>query len=278
MNISWTQLSEFLALPMVRILLILLSAFILTRLIKRITRRWVRQAEAMPAHLPRRQRMITSAHLVLSVGHYTIWPIAFIMILSEFEVNVGPLLASAGIAGLALGFGAQTLVKDVISGLFLLFDDTIRVGHLITFQGETGIVEHIGVRLIQIRKINGEVVMIPAGELRVFSNKSMEYARAMVEVGLAYEQNIEEVLPVMEQVAQEWMAAHPDLVLEPEPTIQGITQFGDSAVTARIMIKVLPGTQFDAERDIRRRLKTVFDQAGIEIPFPRQTLYIKQTG
>lgn len=272
MDVQW---SAVLAHTATRVVLILIVAFVMTRVIRRLTRRWVRRAEALPISLPRRQRLITSAHLVYSLGHYTIWPIALIMILSEFQINVGPLLASAGIAGLAIGFGAQTLVRDVISGLFLLFDDTIRVGHLITFQNETGSVEHIGLRLIRIRKLNGEVVMIPAGELRVFTNKSLGYARAVVEVGVAYEQDIEAVLPVMERVAREWMESHTELTLESDPTVQAITQFGDSSVMVRLMFKVVPGEQFDAERDLRRNIKAAFDEAGIEIPFPRRTLYIK---
>jgi len=186
------------------------------------------------------------------------------------------LVATAGIAGLAFGFGAQTLVKDVIAGIFLLFDDTIHVGDLVRIGNEAGTVEEIGVRLIRVRKFDGEMLMVPAGELRIFGNKSIEFARVIVPVGLSYEQDVDTVLPVMERVAREWMESVDDgILLEDDPTIQGLMDFGDSSVTARIVMKVRPGEQFQAERDLRLRLKSAFDELGIEIPFPRRTVYTR---
>jgi small conductance mechanosensitive channel len=259
----------------VRILVIIFLAWLVGKITTRVTRRWTKSAEDLPVIHPRRQRINTTSDLVNSGVRYVIWPLALIMILSEFKINIGPLLASAGIAGLAIGFGAQTLVKDVISGMFMLFDDTLRVGNLITFQGQTGTVEHIGIRLIKVRKFDGELVMIPAGELRIFGNKSVDFARVIVEIGLAYEQNVDEILPVMNEIAVEWMEANPEKMFPEEvPEVQAITVLGDSSVTARIVFRVLPGEQFPAERAIRKRLKAVFDERGIEIPFPRRTIYV----
>jgi small conductance mechanosensitive channel len=198
------------------------------------------------------------------------------MILSEVHVDVGALIATAGIAGLAIGFGAQTLVKDVISGVFLLFDDTIHVGDLIRIGNDVGTVEEIGLRLIRVRKFDGELMMIPAGELRTFGNKSIGYVRVIVEIGLSYEQDLDTLLPVIERIAHEWATEHQDILLEESPQVQSVMSFGESSVNVRVVAQVVPGEQFQAERDLRLKLKQEFDRIGIEIPFPRRTIYMRQ--
>jgi small conductance mechanosensitive channel len=217
------------------------------------------------------------ADLLGSVSKYVVWGIATIMLLEAVGFDIGPLLAGAGIAGLALGFGAQTLVKDVISGLFLLFDNTIGVGDLIRFNQDEGEVEYVGLRLIKVRKFNGELLMIPAGELRVFGNRSIGFARAIVDVGLSYEQDVNEALKALEEVAREWAGTDPAraAMIEEAPQVQAVTSLGDSAVTARVVVKTRPGAQFQAERDLRRLIKARFDEMGIEIPFPRRTVYVR---
>ena len=260
----------------VQILIIAGLAVLLLRLLDGMIARWKRAVEDLPTLHPKRQRTYTISNLLTSAGRYVVWPIALIMMLSELNVDVGALLATAGIAGLAIGFGAQTLVKDVIAGVFLLFDDTIHVGDLVRIGNDAGTVEEIGIRLIKVRKFDGELLMVPAGELRIFGNRSIEFARVVVPVGLSYEQDIDTVLPVMERVANEWAAeVDSEILLEETPTVQGLMDFGESSVTARIVMKVRPGEQFAAERDIRMRLKREFDELGIEIPFPRRTLYTR---
>src|SRR5690606_15417178 len=189
-----------------RVPLVLARPLAVLGVLGRLKRRSVHRVEDLPTLDKKRQRVLTVADLVGSVAKYVVWGVATIMILSELGLNVGPLLAGAGIAGLAIGFGAQTLVKDVISGLFLLFDDTIGVGDLITHGGEAGTVEYVGLRLIKVRKFDGELLMIPAGELRTFGNKSIGFARVIVPVGLSYEQNVDTVLEALEAVAAEWAA------------------------------------------------------------------------
>jgi small conductance mechanosensitive channel len=257
------------------ILIIAFSAFLL-RLIGKIARQWAARFEDLPPLHPRRQRALTIGNLFTSTARYIIWPLAFITILTEFDVNVGALIATAGVAGFAIGFGAQTLVRDVISGIFLLFDDTIHVGDLVRIGTDEGVVEYIGIRLLKVRKFNGELMMVPAGELRIFGNRSIDYARVIVEVGLSYEQDVDAILPVMEQVAQAWAEEHSGILLGEEPQIQALTQLGDSAVMARIVAKVVPGEQFEGERQLRKLLKRTFDEWGIEIPFPRRTIYMRQ--
>lgn len=182
--------------------LVVLLILIGLRVIDRAADRWMQRVADLPASHPRRQRASTLANLISSTARYTLWAVGLIMILSELGINVSALLATAGVAGLAIGFGAQTLVRDVISGVFLLFDDTIHVGDLVRVGNDTGTVEHIGVRLIKVRKFDGELLMIPAGELRIFGNRSIGFVRAIVEIGLAYEQDLDTILPVIERVGQ----------------------------------------------------------------------------
>jgi small conductance mechanosensitive channel len=256
-----------------RILAILVIALLVLRVVRRLTGQWISRAEALDTTDPQRQRAETLGSLIQSTAEYVVWPIASIMVLSEVGLDVGALLATAGVAGLAIGFGAQTLVKDVISGVFLLFDDLIHVGDLVSIGGTVGTVEEIGVRLIKVRTFDGELVMIPAGEIRTFGNKSMDWARVVVPVGLSYEQDVDAILPIMEQVAQEWADENQALLLEDQPQVQGLMDFGDSSVTARVVVQVKPGEQFAAERELRRRLKRRFDEHGVEIPFPQRTVH-----
>jgi small conductance mechanosensitive channel len=256
-----------------RIMLILALAWITTLVAKRLARRWRVTVADLPAYDAKRQRTLTLSNLLLSTVRYAVWMVAIIMALSELDLNIGPLLASAGIAGLAIGFGAQTLVKDVISGFFLLFDDTIQVGHQITFGDQSGVVEYLGLRLIKVRKFNGDLLMVPAGELRTFANRSIDYARVVVDVGMSYESNTDDVLEVIRDVASAWTAEHQEVLLEPEPMVLAITDFGESSVQARIAVKAIPGQQYNIERDLRMRLKRAFDTRGIPFPYPTRTVY-----
>jgi small conductance mechanosensitive channel len=257
-----------------RILVILLVGLVALRLIKKATNRWIEGVQELAANDPRRQRAATLGNLLQSIAEYVVWPIVGIMILSEVGLDIGALLATAGVAGLAIGFGAQTLVKDVIGGIFLLFDDIIHVGDLVSIGNTVGTVEEIGVRLVKVRKFDGELVMIPAGEIRMFGNKSMGWARVVVPVGLSYGQDVDAILPIMEEVASEWAAEHEEILLEDSPTVQGLMDFGDSSVTARVVMQVKPGEQFAAERELRMRLKRAFDERDVEIPFPQRTVHV----
>ena len=259
-----------------RILLILALAFIGIKAVDRLMERWKRQVEELPPLNPKRQRTYTLSSLISSTVRYVVWPLAIIMVLSELNMDIGALLATAGIAGLAVGFGAQTLVRDVISGIFLLFDDTLRVGDLVRIGSDVGTVEEVNIRLIKVRKFDGELLMVPAGELRTFGNRSITFARVIVMVGLSYEQDIDSILPIMQRVADAWVAEQdPEILVDEEASVQAINDFGDSAVTARIIMRVKPGEQFAAERELRLRLKREFDRLGIEIPFPRRTVYTR---
>jgi small conductance mechanosensitive channel len=260
------------------VVIILALALFVIGVVKRVMLRWRATVEPLPAIDPRRQRAMTVSNLIMSATRYVVWTFAVIMVLAAVGLDIGPLLAGAGIAGLAIGFGAQTLVKDVISGIFLLFDDIIHVGDLVTYGSTTGTVEAISLRLVKVRKFDGELVMIPAGELRTFGNKSVGFARVIVPIGVSYEQDLDEILEALDEIAQEWAAIpeNKERMLEEKPVVQAVTELGDSAVTARIIVQVIPGEQFPAERDLRALIKRRFDQRGIEIPFPRRTVYVRQ--
>ena len=260
----------------VRVVVTVALALAVLGVVKRLKRRWVARAEASD-NAARRARVLTLAGLLGSVARYAVWSIATVTVLSDVGFEIGPLLASAGIAGLAIGFGAQTLVKDVISGFFLLFDNTIGHGDLITLNGQTATVEYVGLRLIKARKFDGELLMIPAGEIRVFGNKSLGFARVIVDVALSYEQDVGEALRALEEVAEEWAAtdAARAVLLDEMPEVQGVVALADSSVQARILVKVRPGEQFAAERELRRLVKDRFSERGLTIPFPARTVYVR---
>lgn len=256
---------------LVRVAFIVLLAVAVLAAVRQVRRRWVRRVDTLAPLDPRRQRTLTVSGLVGSAARYGVWGVGGIMALNELGFNVGPLLASAGVAGLAIGFGAQTMVKDVISGVFLLFDQTIQVGDTVRIGADEGVVEYIGLRLIKVRKFDGELMMIPAGELRTFGNKSVGYVRVIVDVGLPYEQDVDESLTALNAIAQEWAAQEQAraVMLEERPEVQAVMALGDVAVTARVVVQVRPGEQAAAERTLRRLIKKRFYERGLALLAPR---------
>jgi small conductance mechanosensitive channel len=239
----------------VRVAVVLALAALVLALIRRGTDRWRESVAELPATDPGRQRAITLGNLLQSMAGYVVWAIAGTTVLSEVGLGIGALIATAGIAGRAVGFGAQALV---------------------TISGHTGTIGEIGGRPTKLRTFDGEPVMIPAGEVRVFGNKSVRWARAIVPVGPSHDQGVDAILPVTEQVASEWVAEHEDIMLEESPQVQGLMDLGDSSIAARVAIRVKPGEQYAAERELRQRLKRAFDEKGIEIPLPRRTTHVVQ--
>lgn len=197
-----------------------------------------------------------------------------VMALDHVGVNVGTVLAGAGVIGLAVGFGAQTLVKDCISGFFLIFDHVIAVGDWVEFDGKQGLVERVGLRITQIRNEEGVLWYVPNGRIEIVGNHSREWIRAVAKVALAYEQDTAKGLEILQQVGNRWAREHQDVVLEP-PVAQGIVEFNASDLTVRLVAKIKPKGMrcYDVERDLRRMIKEAFDEAGVEIPFPRQVSY-----
>lgn len=195
-----------------------------------------------------------------------------VMALNNLGLDVATVIAGAGIVGIAVGFGAQSLVKDVISGFFLIADDVLAVGDFVEIGDKRGEVESIGLRMTRVRAFRGNLWHIPNGDITVVGNYNKQWMRATVEVGLAYEQDVAQGLRVLQQVGDQYAQQFPDLVLD-KPEAQGILGFNASDLAVRLVIKVKPEVCFSAERELRKRVKAAFDAARIEIPFPRQWVY-----
>ena len=199
---------------------------------------------------------------------------AILTTLSELGVNIAPLLAGAGVIGLAIGFGAQTLVKDIITGAFILIEDSIAIGDFITVGGLSGTVEAMTIRTIRLRDSRGTVHTVPFSAVDTVTNMTRDFAWHVAEVGVAYRENIDEVYDVLRQIGAE-LQADPDYgkdVLEPI-TIDGVDMLADSAVVVRARLKTRPGSQWRIKRIFNDLVKRRFDDNGIEMPFPHQTIY-----
>jgi small-conductance mechanosensitive channel len=220
------------------------------------------------------QRARTLVSLLRSVGIVVIAVIVIFMVLGALGLELGPLLAGAGVVGLAISFGAQSLVKDIISGLFILFENQFGVGDIIRIESVGGVVERMTLRVVVLRDIQGVVHIIPNGEIKRVSNLTRSFSRAVFEVGVAYREDADRVMEVMREVGREmWEDPEWRPLLTEEITVPGIESFGDSSVNIRIMATTVPLKQWDVAREMRRRLKRRFDAEGIEIPFPHRTFY-----
>ncbi|HEV2150572.1 MAG TPA: mechanosensitive ion channel domain-containing protein [Longimicrobiaceae bacterium] len=221
------------------------------------------------------QRSKTLLSLVRSIGIVVIIVLMIFMVLGALGVNVGPLLAGAGVIGLAVSFGAQSLVKDIISGLFILFENQYAVGDVIRLDtGISGAVERMTLRVVVLRDVFGVVHIVPNGEIKRVSNLTRTWSRVVLDVGVAYKEDVDRVMEVMRDVGRE-MYEDPEWkhFLVEEIVVPGVEAFAESSVNIRIMAKTVPLKQWDVGRELRRRLKRRFDAEGIEIPFPQRTVH-----
>jgi small conductance mechanosensitive channel len=222
-----------------------------------------------------RQRAETLGAVLRSGASLVIFTVAVFMALGEFDINLGPLIASAGIVGIALGFGAQSLVRDFLSGIFMLVEDQFGVGDIIDVGEAAGVVEEVKLRTTKIRDVNGTLWHVPNGEIHRVANKSQEWARTVLDIEVAYDTDITHATTVIKQVADSvWQDALEKATVLEEPVVAGVENFGPDAIAIRLMLKVEPAEQFAVAREVRRRLKVAFDDAGIEIPFPQRTIWV----
>ncbi|MBN2242833.1 MAG: mechanosensitive ion channel family protein [Acidobacteria bacterium] len=260
----------------VRILGIVIGAYICLRVVNLAVAQMVRLMEDKDAATmsESEKRARTLGKIINSAGYVLIIGIAFTMVLSEFNMDIMPIITGAGIAGLAIGFGAQNLVRDVISGFFLILEDQIRVGDVVRINGTGGVVESIKLRTTVLRDLQGTVHIFPNGEIKQVSNMTKEYSYAVLDVGVAYKESVDDVMEILKGVGEELQrdAEFGALLMEPLE-ILGVDAFADSQVTLRIRVKTLPLKQWTVERELRRRIKNTFDAAGIEIPFPHVSVY-----
>jgi small conductance mechanosensitive channel len=201
--------------------------------------------------------------------------VAGMLILGELGISIAPILATAGVAGVAIGFGAQSLIRDYLSGFFLLLEDQVREGDVVEVAGKGGLVEEVTLRYVRLRDMDGHVHFIPNGEIKLVTNRTRGYATPVVDVSVAYREDTDEVVQVMREVAAalradpKWKAR----IVEDLEVI-GVDQLGDSGVVVRVRLKVIPPIeQWNVKREYLRRIKKAFDERGIEVPFPTMTVY-----
>ncbi len=232
--------------------------------------------EYMQVHAPleKQARMNTLAPIIRNIALVVFLVIFTMILLSELGINVVPLLAGAGILGIAVGFGAQTMVKDYISGFFIIFEDLIQVGDVVTVAGNTGSVERLTIRKIQLRDFEGSVYTIPYSEVTQVKNLTKDFSYYVLNVGVAYREDIDQVIEAMKQVDEDLRAIeeYNQEILEPIEIV-GLDQFADSAIVIKARIKTKPVKQWFVGRGYNRLLKYKFDEMNIEIPFPHQTIY-----
>lgn len=221
----------------------------------------------------RAERRIEALASVLgSVATFAIWAIAGFMILGELGIELAPLLAGAGIVGVALGFGSQTLVRDFLSGIFVLIEDQYGVGDIVDLDGQTsGVVESVSLRTTRVRAVDGTLWHVPNGEVRRVGNMSQHWSRALIDVQVAHDSDLGQARTVITETAHELWHADPAILEEPE--VWGVEALGPHGVTIRLVVKTTPSQQWRIARELRERLKGALDAAGIEIPFPQQTVW-----
>ena len=225
----------------------------------------------------RLKRTETLKSTINSLVNIVLFAIALVIILGQLGIAIGPILAAAGVLGLAIGFGAQSLVKDLINGFFILLDDQIRVGDVVQIAGKGGLVEKVTLRLVVLRDLAGNVHFVRNGSIDVVTNMTKDYSRYVFDIGVAYREDVDEVISVIRAVDAELRGdpAFGESILEPIE-ILGLDEFAESAIIIKARTKTRPIKQWEIGREFNRRLKHAFDQRGIEIPFPHVTLYMGQ--
>ncbi len=295
---GWARASDVLVAKPAHILLILVVAWVANRLLHRAIRRFTERIanpeaqeriqrlrhhapDALQSHgaqsLRSAARATTLSHLLRSATSAVVWTIAGAMILGELGVALGPLIAGAGIAGVALGFGAQSLVKDFISGTFMLIEDQYGVGDIIDAGEATGTVEAVSLRTTRLRDVNGTVWHIPNGNILRIGNMSQQWARALLDVSLATDTAVDHAQEVIKRVADsvwndpEWRG---DILEEPE--VWGVEKLGPDAIVIRLVVKTKPSEQFTVMRELRRRLLDAFAAEGVELPDPGRIVWVQR--
>lgn len=222
-----------------------------------------------------KKRAHTLSSVIRNLLNVVVWVIALMTILGQLGIEIGPLLAAAGIVGIAIGFAGQSIVKDVINGFFILLWDQIRVGDVVQTAGKGGLVENINLKMTVLRDLSGDVHFIPNGNIDVVTNMTKDYSRYVLDIGVAYREDVDEVMEIVKEIDEE-LRKDPQFkkdILEPVE-ILGLDKFADSAIVIKARIKTKPIRQWAVGREFNRRLKKKFDQRNIEIPFPHTTLYL----
>ncbi len=249
-------------------------SWLLGVLIGRAAGRLVQKTTADPDRTTTRSDTITS--VLTAVGRIVVWTMATLLVLGELGFDLAPLIAGAGIVGVAVGFGAQSLVADFLSGLFMLMEDQYGVGDWVDVGDTSGVVEHVGLRTTRVRSLDGLLWTVRNGEIVRTANANHGWGRAVVDIGVGYDVDLARAQEVILGVAGR-AAQDPDLAekFAGEPEVWGIQELGDDAVTIRLVAKTAPGLQWGVARELRLRIKQELDAQGMELPFPQRTVWIR---
>ncbi len=295
---SWARASDVLLAKPAQILLIVAVAWVVNHLIRRAIRRFTerlgdpeararirrlrrRAPDALQPHGPQSlrsaARATTLSFVLRSASSIVVWTIAGAMILGELGVSLGPLIAGAGIAGVALGFGAQSLVKDFISGTFMLIEDQYGVGDIIDAGEARGTVEAVSLRTTRLRDVNGTVWHIPNGNIMRVGNMSQQWARALLDVPLALDTDVDHAQDVIKRVADRvWRDPRWRGDILEEPEVWGVEELGPDGIVIRLVMKTRPAAQFNVMRELRRRLLDAFAAGGIELPDSGRLVWVQR--
>ena len=266
-------------LSLLRILFILVLAWVtrtvVAKLLKRLEKSLLSRRTTEGELLTEAgKRVATVMKLVRQIVSFIFWGVVVLILLGQIGVDIGPILAGAGIVGIALGFGAQNLVRDVIAGMFIILENQVRVGDVAVINGQPGFVESVNYRTVVLRDRSGTVHVFPSGGITTLSNMTHEWSAYIMDIGVAYKEDTDHVVEIMERVGRELREdpSFGELMIE-DLEIYGVDKFDSSAVVIKARIKTLPMKQWEVGREYLRRLKHAFDAEGIEIPFPHRTLY-----
>jgi len=264
-----------------QIALIVVIVLIIMAIAKRLINRMVatklhRIREESPEELEKRQKTISA--VMIQVVSFVVWLIAFVMILSVFGINIGPLIAAIGVVGLALGFAAQNIIRDYLNGVFIVMEDWFRIDEVVTIAGTTGLVVDLNLRRTTLRDLNGTMHVIPNSKVDMASNMAREWARINLNIGIAYKESINDVWALLDKICAELKE---DLEWGPKmlttPAVVRVDNLGDSAVELKILGDTKPGQQAGLMGELRKRIKNRFDEEGIEIPWPHSLVYFGNT-
>ncbi|PIR87429.1 MAG: mechanosensitive ion channel family protein [Candidatus Harrisonbacteria bacterium CG10_big_fil_rev_8_21_14_0_10_49_15] len=287
MNTFQERVAEFSAVIMpwllnsgIKIIAILIIAAIIVRVsrifIEKGVRKIVRQHDDV-SKIAERQREDTLIKVFANASKVILWVVAAMMVLSEAGIDIGPLIAAAGVIGIAFGFGGQYLIKDIIAGFFVILENQYRVGDVVTIAGISGKVEDITLRLTVLRDLNGTQHHVPNGEISTASNMTKQYASVNMTIGIGYSSKLDHVISVVNRVGKA-LAESPEwkerIIKAPE--FLRIDEFGDSSINIKILGDTIPGQQWAVAGELRKQLKEAFDEQGIEIPFPQRVVHQAQ--
>jgi small-conductance mechanosensitive channel len=251
----------------------IVALIVLERIVPRAVRVTTRQRLAGKPEEEIQQREETLSHVFTRTGIALIVVLAFVTALPELGVNIAPLLAGVGIVGIAVGFGAQSLVKDFLSGIFILIDNQYGKGDVVQIAGISGLVEDVGLRRTVLRDLDGIVHYVPNGEIKVASNFTQEYSRVNLNISVAYDEDLDRVIEVINRVGQE-LASDPEwseIILTP-PEVLRLDSLGESGIELKVVGDTQPIRQWDVMGELRKRIKRAFDEEGIEIPYPHRVM------